>query len=63
MLWKDSVEVEVLVNHLQFAHLKIKFPDSNEWVFFTAVYCSPRGKDRRRLWAELKMIASDVSAP
>lgn len=49
VLWKESVEVQVLVNSRKFVHLKVKFLALTDWVLFTGVYGSLRDSLRRQL--------------
>lgn len=49
VLWRNFIEVEVLVNHRQFVHFKISMNHVFvSWV--TSVYASPNPMLRRQLW-------------
>lgn len=49
MLWKDTIGVEVLWNDFQFVHLRVKFPELDNWVVFSGIYGSPCRQFRRAL--------------
>lgn len=49
LLWRSSIEVDVVVNHRQYIHFRIcKNKNFVSWV--TAVYASPNSMLRRQLW-------------
>ena len=49
ILWSDKFNnVEVLIKHSQFIHLKVINSDNTEW-FFTVVYANPNIAVRREL--------------
>ncbi|MCH79273.1 endonuclease/exonuclease/phosphatase family protein [Trifolium medium] len=55
--WKEQLlDVEVLVNHFQFLHLKVTL-QCRRIFFFSSVYASPREEGRHELWRELKNIS------
>ncbi|TYG40549.1 hypothetical protein ES288_D12G101900v1 [Gossypium darwinii] len=63
VLCKDNIRVEVMVNHMQFIHMKIKFDDVIDLVFFIGVYGSPRRNLRKDLWYGLSCIATNINLP
>ncbi|XP_045810455.1 uncharacterized protein LOC123904892 [Trifolium pratense] len=55
--WKERLlDVEVIVNHFQFLHLKVIL-QNKKCFFFSPVYASPREEGRHELWRELKTIS------
>ncbi|KAG8474051.1 hypothetical protein CXB51_034160 [Gossypium anomalum] len=63
ILWKDNIQMEVMVNHMQFIHMKIKFDDAMDWVFFIGVYGSPHRILKKELWYGLSCIAKNMQLP
>lgn len=63
ILWKSIIDVEVVLNSVQFIKLKVKFSRLQEWVMFIGVYGSPRWETRKELWPELGAIAQDATLP
>ncbi|TYJ03822.1 hypothetical protein E1A91_A12G054100v1 [Gossypium mustelinum] len=46
---------------MQFIHMKLKFDDVIDWVFFTGVYRSPRRNLRKELWYGLRCITKNIN--
>ncbi|XP_024041873.1 uncharacterized protein LOC127898857 [Citrus sinensis] len=62
LLWRSSIEVEVLINHRQFIHFKIC--RNNVFVsWVTAVYASPNPMLRRQLWCHMENLAPLIQEP
>ena len=62
LLWRSSIEVEVLINHRQFIHFKICLNKTFvSWV--TAVYASPNPMIRRQLWSHMENLAPSIRGP
>lgn len=62
ILWDDNFEVEFIINHSQFIHLKIiDLSGFNSWVM--AVYASLIPMVRNILWFELDEVAKYVDGP
>lgn len=59
-LRKDCVEVVVEVNRFQFVHLKVKFPNFSDCVFFSRIYVSPNRVKRKELCSNLGIIAQYI---
>ncbi|PNY15946.1 ribonuclease H, partial [Trifolium pratense] len=56
--WKGSiVDVEVLMRHFQFLHMRVTFKGGRDW-YFTSIYASPQEEGRKVLWDELRNIAN-----
>lgn len=47
----------------QFVHVKVKFPNLTEWVYFTGIYGSPNGMKRKELWPKLDLLARKIHIP
>ncbi|KAA3461025.1 reverse transcriptase [Gossypium australe] len=45
----------------KFIHVKLKFDDVIDWVFFTSVYRSPHRNLRKELWYGLSYIAKNIN--
>lgn len=56
LLWKDKVNVEVLVNHRQFIHVRVCSTPGAVPCLFTAVYGSPTPTLREKLWEDLLQL-------
>ena len=52
ILWKESLQVEILKSHPQFIHLRIGRGDEKTWLI-SVVYGSPNASLRRSLWKDL----------
>ncbi|KAJ8762937.1 hypothetical protein K2173_023066 [Erythroxylum novogranatense] len=63
IVWNDNIELEVLQNHPQFIHCRVKKRPAAHWVFVSFVYGSPQKSIRKLLWAELLTIACTMSTP
>lgn len=63
VLWKDSVDMVVEVNKFQFVHLRVKFPNLADWVFFSRIYGRSNGAKKRELWSNLRSIAYGIQDP
>ena len=62
LLWQRFIEVEVLLNHRQFIHFKLR--RNNIFVSWgTAVYASPNPMLRRQLWKHMDSIAISIQGP
>lgn len=57
------MEVAVEFNKFQFVHLRVKFPNLTNWIFFSGIYGSPNGAKRRELWSSLGSIAHSMRGP
>lgn len=64
LLWNgDCVDVDILLTHRQFIHVKVKSsPREAPW-FLTGVYGSPQIQGRNELWCELKHLAPSCTGP
>lgn len=49
VLWRPSVDVEILDNHLQFVHMKVRYLNPSSAFYFTAIYGSPKPCFRKLL--------------
>ncbi|KAJ8769457.1 hypothetical protein K2173_002947 [Erythroxylum novogranatense] len=63
IVWNDNIELEVLQNHTQFIHCRVKKRPAVHWVFVSFVYGSPQKSIRKLLWAEFLTIACTMSTP
>lgn len=63
VLWKECVEVIVLISSDQFVHLKVKFSVFSDWFLLTRVYGSPIGSLCKKLGVELEAISMGVQHP
>lgn len=63
ILWNDdSINLSVIQHDHQFVHCLISGLGRKSWLF-TAIYASPREKERRLLWEDLTRIASTNDLP
>lgn len=63
ILWKANVDMVVMSNESQFVHLKVKFPDLSDWIFFTGVYGNPKIAKRKVLWSSLSTLDWTIQGP
>ena len=64
MLWNtDRVEVTNLTSMEQEIHASVKVKSSHLYWLFTTVYASPRFRERRLLWNNLKYVSSVHNLP
>ena len=62
IIWRNFFDVEIVLNHNQFIHLKISVQNViQSWV--TAVYASPNSIGRHELWHHLNCIANSMHDP
>ena len=58
IIWQDTFEIEVVLNHKQFVQCKLPRIINVPW--FTIVYASPNPVLRKHLWVQLNIIAKTV---
>ena len=59
LIWRNFIEVEVLLNHRQFIHFRICM--NNVFVSWaTTVYASPNPMLRRQLWCHMESFARSI---
>ncbi|KAI9124541.1 hypothetical protein K1719_004463 [Acacia pycnantha] len=63
ILWSSFVQINILVNHVQFVHMEVSCNGHNSKVLFTAVYGSPQNQYRKFLWQDLDLLADNISSP
>ncbi|XP_021623881.1 uncharacterized protein LOC110623265 [Manihot esculenta] len=61
--WNDAVQLEVLQNHFQFVHCRVKKGPVADWAYISFVYGSPQRGSRKFLWEELSKISRNLSNP
>ena len=62
IIWRNFIEVEVLLNHRQFIHFRICLNNVfMSWA--TTVYASPNLMLRRQLWKHLDSLALSIQGP
>ncbi|XP_057761117.1 uncharacterized protein LOC130981550 [Arachis stenosperma] len=62
ILWNSNFwNVEVLMSHRQYVHMKLRYGLESSW-FFTVVYGSPQIGLRTSLWEGLKSIADNLTS-
>ena len=62
LLWRNQFEVEIIFNHKQFIHFKLKRNNVlTSWVI--AVHASPVPVIRRELWDHLNHLAAITNDP
>ncbi|RYR45289.1 hypothetical protein Ahy_A07g031124 [Arachis hypogaea] len=62
ILWNSNFwNVEVLMSHKQYVHMKLRYGLESPW-FFTVVYGSPQIGLRTSLWEGLKSIADNLTS-
>ncbi|KAE8711854.1 Detected protein of confused Function [Hibiscus syriacus] len=63
LCWYNFVQVNVLINHLQFIHCQIFYSQDNATFLATIVYGSPNATKRYALWHHLRFIATSINSP
>ncbi|KAI9079071.1 hypothetical protein K1719_038979 [Acacia pycnantha] len=63
ILWSSFVQINILVNHVQFVHMEVSCNGHNTEVLFTAIYGSPQNQYRKFLWQDLDHLADNISSP
>ncbi|XP_020985915.1 uncharacterized protein LOC110274883 [Arachis duranensis] len=62
ILWNSNFwNVEVLMSHRQYVHMKLRYGLESPW-YFTVVYGSPQIRLRTSLWEGLKSIADNLTS-
>ncbi|XP_028790434.1 uncharacterized protein LOC114746384 [Neltuma alba] len=63
VLWdSDDIKFRVIMSHKQFLHGEVQGIGTHQWIF-TAVYASPRERERRDMWLELHRISLTMNMP
>ena len=62
LLWKECLDVEIVMNHRQFIHLRVS---NNSGLIFSiiAIYASLILSVRKQLWSDLDKLAGFVQGP
>lgn len=60
LLWKDHIQVQVLVVHEQFIHCKISDTTNPFTTYYTVVYAKNESQQREDLWGELAQIGGTI---
>lgn len=60
IMWKEEINVTVLVNHFQFVHMEVKVPELQNSLLVTGVYGSSNQTERKALWLELSVVVQSV---
>lgn len=60
LLWKDHIQVQVLVVHEQFIHCKISDTTNPFTTYNTVVYAKNESQQREDLWRELAQIGGTI---
>ncbi|XP_054797540.1 uncharacterized protein LOC129302659 [Prosopis cineraria] len=57
VFWSNKVNVKVIVNYIQFVHMKVCFLSKARSFFFSSIYGSPQAHFRKLLWSDLTGVA------
>lgn len=63
VLWKDTVNADILALHSQAIHMRISNYSSMSKFFCSAFYASPQHGKRKGLWEFLGALATQTSKP
>ncbi|KAK8671513.1 hypothetical protein V6N13_038107 [Hibiscus sabdariffa] len=60
LCWKESVQVEVLLQHFQFLHCRVVYMNFGLSFMLTLVYASHSSTRRKQLWPYLRTLATSI---
>ncbi|KAI9079721.1 hypothetical protein K1719_038342 [Acacia pycnantha] len=63
ILWSSFIQINTLVNHVQFVQIEVSCASQNINFLFTAVYGSPHKQYRKFLWQDLELLADSILSP
>ncbi|XP_028775371.1 uncharacterized protein LOC114732241 [Neltuma alba] len=63
ILWdEDNIKIHAIEMQKQYIHCEVEGVGARKWMF-TAIYASPRERERKDLWENLKEIAKRITRP
>ncbi|KAE8693615.1 hypothetical protein F3Y22_tig00110796pilonHSYRG00006 [Hibiscus syriacus] len=57
LYWHDKIQVDILLNHLQFIHCRISTTQGNFSTLASFIYANPNSTKRKLLWPHLQSLA------
>ncbi|KAJ8749949.1 hypothetical protein K2173_013864 [Erythroxylum novogranatense] len=63
ILWDDYITVDIIFNHSQLIHARVKQVNASSFCFITFVYGSSQIQGRKKLWENLSLMAELVQGP
>ncbi|KAJ8750588.1 hypothetical protein K2173_015755 [Erythroxylum novogranatense] len=63
LLWDDYITVDIIFDHSQFIHARVKQVNASYFFFITFVYGSPQIQGCKKLWENLSLMAELVQGP